>query len=350
MRKRFAVLPMLLVCFAAGAARPASAQQEVCEILARNLQPEILHQGSFLERLTWLKSLVARDEFSLSNELAALRESQDLFVKQTSIGAMATIVKCAEVIAAGKKEGVFAFLEFVNDASDYFVIRVQRRTQGNATWTISDMAFSSPKDPFLECRPAINVATPLTTSLQTVTITCRKSPELSMAVTLTSDAGGLDTIKVRSREDELRRLTAQVGELEARLAQVYRAGDIVASVMTARQFTDLHGPGWQLCNGDAAGGSLMASTGTPRLPAMAGRYLRGATASDLGTELERNVQTIPVLMHYSGTDWVRAVSSSTGDREFLAIHNGSLKTKDIDIGGDETRPRSYIVNFFCRTM
>lgn len=139
----------------------------------------------------------------------------------------------------------------------------------------------------------------------------------------------------------------------------YGVGDIVSSSLTLEQFTITHGTGWRLANGGAVPGTAYSRvTGLTTVPDLRGVFLRGrnydrrldmgdpAGDKPVGTyeadELKKHAHKIEPRPMARG-----APLNPEYDLATTANLMGRIPETE-PFGGNETRPRSVVVNFFIK--
>lgn len=163
---------------------------DVCEILARNLRQDVLTQGTLSEQFLQLRQIVSDNQYeewsnasasshtfngslSIPNEVdAAIGDGQtsnesnwhdrrtrflamrfedtssiyrtSSHISLTNVAALQTISNCASRLA--EKEGVFTQLVSVSPNRDSVVLKLWRRTSGEADWKLAELSVKPSQD------------------------------------------------------------------------------------------------------------------------------------------------------------------------------------------------------------
>lgn len=137
------------------------------------------------------------------------------------------------------------------------------------------------------------------------------------------------------------------------LGSILPVGTIIHSMLTTTQFSAEYGDNWVLADGRSVAGTKYASvTGSSTIPDMRGTFLRckdnGSTRNAdgdlaLGTYTDDKFEThTHTIISVVGTS-----SGFIGHRyENVDSSQGNIPTNST--GGNETSPKSIIVNFFIR--
>ena len=353
------------------------AQTSVCEILARNLTPDTLLQGSNSQRFSQIQKLVSdntyddysnaskssfdgtalseyvdiflktnsdssnwhqhRQQFlSMSSETAFSSDANTLQISRANTAALREIRKCQESYA--NQTGFSATLFTVSDRRDSFAVLLTNRTGGLPGWRLTNFA-PRPADPKFLCYNGYeraSLAKPIRLETNSVQITCSKSPEAHLILGVQTSAGPAQSaFTLESVHEEIQQLKEDTANrIQALTDRLDKRGEVVAFAANA-----------------------CPSPWTAYTPA-AGRFIRGLDPSgandpDGANRTAGSVQADGIGNHvhtmgYNGLDSTTMVVGTQRLANFVAdVPANSKKQTDINTGGiSETRPKNVAL-LYC---
>jgi hypothetical protein len=238
----------------------AEPNQETCEILARNLKPDLLLQGSSSEKFSQLQQLVKDNRFddwgnvSTSSSSSSLgfsipeevdlaiddnqhsdsanwgsRRSQFLSMNfqqtgasfrnstrldKTSVSVVHEIVDCATKIADTNSLGFVAILEKITDDRRSFAVKLAFKTGGNPNWALKGFDVR-PHDPDFNCTGGWEKAArahPIKLDELTQEIVCSKNSNASLLLAVNTTAGAAPAIQLTSVREEVKALREEMNQ------------------------------------------------------------------------------------------------------------------------------------------
>jgi hypothetical protein len=265
----FAVTVQLLLLAALSVS--VCAQNSVCEILARNLTPDTILQGSNSERFFQLKKLLSdntydnygsassssldgtalsayvdlflktssnesnwhehREQFlAMSAETAFSSDSSSLQIRRFNTAALAEIRKCQEVYA--NESGFSATLTDVSDRRDSFAVLLTYKTGGVPGWKLTNFS-PQPQDANFHCDNGYeraSLASPIKLTTFGVLITCSKSPETHLLLGVQTTAGpAKKTFTLESVHEEIKQLREETdAKIQALTSRLDKRGEVAA--------------------------------------------------------------------------------------------------------------------------
>ena len=138
--------------------------------------------------------------------------------------------------------------------------------------------------------------------------------------------------------------------------QLLAPGDVLASTLSLEQFQAQHGGSnkWVLCNGITYPQSAFANaTGdaTGKVPDLRGRYPRGFMAGQTPAVGQTQEDALQNHSHVLGGWSEMGDARGGGDNHVLRTGFGGNTGTSGPVGANvanETRPKTTVVNFFCR--
>jgi hypothetical protein len=246
---------------------------DVCEILARNLHQDVLTQGTLSEQFLQLRQLVSDNQYSewsnasasshtfngslsIPDEVdAAIGDGQtssqsnwherrvrflgmnfqdtnsiyraSSHISLTNVAALQTISNCASQLA--EKEGVFTQLVNVSPNRDSVILKIWRRTSGEANWKLATLSVQPSQDANFACdndwqNASLSNQRPLLQ--QAVVIGCHKNPEKHLLLAIQTTAGPGGSFDLDSVHEEIRKLQE---DMDSRVAQLQSQISAVSS-------------------------------------------------------------------------------------------------------------------------
>jgi hypothetical protein len=274
----------------------ADTSEDACVILAKNLKPDVLEQGTESQKFSQLQQLVSDNRyadwsnassssssfsgsFSIPGEVDAAigdgqssnstnwgtRRSQFLSmnfqqtssnykvtnrVSATSAAAVHEIVQCQ--IHLANRNGISAILEHISDDRKSFAVRLALRTDGDAAnWSLKQFSVQ-PDDSEFKCNGAYEKASPehpIKLHELTKEIVCSKSAGKSLTLGVSTTAGDPPAIVLTSIQEEMQQLrdqmttqfTAQINALGAATNEQIKAlnntvGDLPSNFFKSLNF------------------------------------------------------------------------------------------------------------------
>jgi hypothetical protein len=262
-----AVLLLLLVVLSPS----VRAETSVCEILARNLTPDVILQGSNSERFFQLKKLLSdntydnygsassssidgtalsayvdiflktnsntsnwhdhREQFlSMSYETAFSSDTSSLQIRRFNTAALAEIRKCQEVYA--NETGFSATLTDVSDPRNSFAVLLTYKTSGTPRWKLTNFS-PQPQDSNFHCDNGYERASltrPINLTTSSVLITCSKSPEAHLLLGVQTTAGpAKKSFTLESVHEEIQQIKEETAaKIQALTDRLDKRGEVVA--------------------------------------------------------------------------------------------------------------------------
>jgi hypothetical protein len=247
------------------------AEATVCEILARNLKPDTLLQGSNSERFNQVKRLLSdntyeefknassssldgtllseyvdiflktssndnswklhREQFlNMSSETAFASDANSLQISRINTAALREIVKCQEAYA--NQKGFSATLVTVSDRRDSFAVLITNRTGGDPNWKLTSFS-PKPEDTKFQCNNGYehaSVVKPMKLTTNSVLITCSKSPETHVLLGVQTTAGPAESaFTLDSVHEEIKQIMEDTAaKIQALTDRLDKRGEVVA--------------------------------------------------------------------------------------------------------------------------
>jgi hypothetical protein len=226
---------------------------DVCAILASNLKPDVLVQGSGFEQFSQLQQLVADSRFaswgnasssslgggfsipdevdaflntksdssnwgnnrsqflSMNAQAAYSKGANSTRISQISVAALKAVVDCAQNTA--NQNGFSATLKTVSDHRDSFVVLLTNRTNGDPHWKLTQFSAQPPDDKF-KCNDNLQLASsasPKAIGTNTLLINCSKDPEKHFTLGIQTTAGAAQAaFTIRSVHEEIQKLREDI--------------------------------------------------------------------------------------------------------------------------------------------
>jgi hypothetical protein len=353
------------------------AETSVCEILARNLTPDIILQGSNSERFFQLKKLLSdntydnygsassssidgtalsayvdiflktnsntsnwhdhREQFlSMSYETAFSSDTSSLQIRRFNTAALREIRKCQEVYA--NETGFSATLTDVSDPRNSFAVLLTYRTTGILNWKLTNFS-PQPPDSSFHCDNGYeraSLARPIILTTSSVLITCSKSPDAHFLLGVQTTAGpAKKSFTLESVHEEIQQIREETAaKIQALTDRIDKRGEVVAFAATA-----------------------CPAPWTLYIPAV-GRFVRGldpaGTIDPDGTTRQVGSLQADGIISHAHTMGANGLDSQTNTTGTMRYPNyvpndggGGKKQTDANAGGlTETRPKNVAL-LYC---
>jgi hypothetical protein len=237
---------------------------DACTILARNLKQDVLQQGTTSSQFSQLQQLVSDGYYESWNNASSSSgsfngvlsipeivdfaigdgnrsnqtnwgtrrtaflsmtfwQTASMFrsssrISQSSVAAISAISDCAVHLADA--EGVFSQLLQVSDNRDAFVVKVWRRTAGEANWALLSLSAQPSQNSDLSCDNGwerASISHPLPLGQQWVLFNCRKNPRQPLLVAAQTTAGPAFSFAIESVDNEIQHLRT---DMHAKMTQL----------------------------------------------------------------------------------------------------------------------------------